>query len=99
MLAWSPDLDFGLITRLYAHTHTHTHTHTRTHAHTHTHEHSPSSMNLLSSIILSYEEDSTSPALCDPYNPEDYTYSILSKSLTKPVNLKSEGTSATPSLS
>ena len=51
----------------------------------------------LLSFILSYEEDSTSPALCDPYNPEDYTYSILSKSLTKPV--KSEGSSATPSLS
>ena len=33
--------------------------------------------------IDSYSEDETSPLFSDPYNQEDYSYSILSKALVK----------------
>ena len=31
----------------------------------------------------SYTDDESSPLFCDPYNQEDYSYSILSKALVK----------------
>ena len=31
----------------------------------------------------SYTDDESSPLVCDPYNEEEYTYSILSKHLVK----------------
>ena len=33
----------------------------------------------------SYTDDETSPLFCDPLNDEEYSYSILSKALVKPV--------------
>ena len=33
----------------------------------------------------SYADDETSPLFCDPLNDEEYSYSILSKALVKPV--------------
>jgi hypothetical protein len=33
--------------------------------------------------MLGYQEDDSSPLITDPLNPEDYTYSILSKLLLK----------------
>lgn len=37
----------------------------------------------LSSFHCRYVDDETSPLLCDPLHSEDYTYSILSKTLAK----------------
>ena len=34
-------------------------------------------------LLSSYTDDETSPLVCDPYNEEEYTYSILSKALIK----------------
>ena len=34
-------------------------------------------------LPTSYTDDETSPLVCDPYNEEEYTYSILSKALVK----------------
>ena len=36
-------------------------------------------------ILYSYTDDETSPLFCDPLNDEEYSYSILSKALVKPV--------------
>lgn len=40
-------------------------------------------------------EDETSPLLCDPLNADDYTYSILSKPLVKPVKPAKPAVTAT----
>lgn len=42
-------------------------------------------MQLLFSTHPSYTEDETDPSLCDPFNVEDYSYSVLSKLLVRPV--------------
>lgn len=42
----------------------------------------------LASSLYRFEEDETSPNLCDPYNAEDFSYCILSKPLVKSVAKK-----------
>ena len=44
----------------------------------------------------SYTEDETSPSVCDPFDPEEYSYHILSKPLVKKTGGGVRAKAATP---